>query len=83
MKEDLSKKIDVSGWDEGRILSKNTLTHWGRGEQVVVGSSYGNVTYRKWCELELKRINSKSKILSARIITRHGEGMDGWIALKR
>ena len=85
MKEDLSKEIVITGWGEGEtmILSKDTMTHWGRPRSRVPGSSYGPVRYQEWCEKERWRVNTRASADIVKIVTRHGGSMDGWIALKR
>ncbi len=64
------------------IPTKSTLTHWCDPASIVTGSSYGNVTYREWCERERARINRRDD--SVRILTREEKGKcNGYIALYR
>ena len=77
------KEIIESGKKPSRILPKETLTHWGRPRSRVLGSSYGPVRYRKWCERERWRVNTRASANIIKLVTRHGGPMDGWIALKR
>ena len=77
------KEIIESGKKPSLILSKETLTHWGRPKSRVLGSSYGPVRYREWCEKERWRVNTRANANIIKLVTRHGGPMDGWIALKR
>jgi len=77
------KEIIESGKKPSRILSKETLTHWGRPKSRVMGSSYGPIRYQEWCEKERWRVNTRARADIVKLVTRHGGPMDGWIALKR
>ncbi len=43
----------------------------------MINSGYGKISYQKWCELEMKRMNKKSDSVSLHVFD------DGKIALQR
>ena len=71
------KEIIESGKKPSLILSKETLTHWGRPKSRVIGSSYGPVRYQEWCERERWRVNTRASADIVKIVTRHGGPMMG------
>ena len=52
-----------------RVNGEQTLTMWGRADEPVHGSAYGQVTYLEWCSLECARINRRGGLKKARIET--------------
>ena len=79
MPVDKRKFVTIEGNEV--ILSKKTLTHWGRPEEVI-DSGYGRISYLEWCNKEMERINRRES--GVRIITRVEQGeYDGYIALYR
>jgi len=60
----------------GTVKDDNTFTDWSEPTEVV-NSCYGLVTYDKWCEKEMDRINSR--VEGVTIAVRD----DGMIALTR
>ena len=42
---------------EPSLDSRNSITVWGDPNSMLL-SQYGNTTYLRWCELEVKRMNA-------------------------
>ena len=59
-----------------RRIPKMTMTVWSHPDEIV-NSGHGNVTYRRWCELELERINKGER--KAHLVT----NANGEIAISR